>query len=65
MLIAPEMQTINETVRAILQKNDRDVRIVSESDYAETPLSGDYILELFAAGVPASEPVSVLFPKLR
>ena len=61
MLIAPEMQTINETVRAILQKNDRDVRIVSESDYTETPLSGDNILELFAAGVPASEPVSVLF----
>lgn len=60
MLIVPEMQSINEIVRSILAKSDRDIRVVNESEFTETSLSGDYILELFAAGVPANAPVKSL-----
>ena len=60
MLIMPETQSINAVVRSILEKSDRDVRVVTESDLAEFPLSGDSILELFAAGVPANDPIKSL-----
>jgi len=60
MLIVPEMQSINAIVRSILGKSDRDIRVVNESEFSETSLSGDYILELFAAGVPANAPVKSL-----
>ena len=60
MLIVPEQDSINAVVRAILEKSDRDIRVVNDAEFTEIPLSGDYILELFAAGIAADAPVKNL-----
>jgi PAS domain S-box-containing protein len=60
MLIVPEQDSINAVVRAILEKSDRDIRVVNDAEFTEIPLSGDNILELFAAGIAADAPVKTL-----
>ena len=58
MLLISETQSVGNVVRSILEKSDRDIHVFDESGQQSHQVNGDFLLELFASGIPADYPIN-------